>query len=63
MALNQHQAWEELDHTLDTNLTESWHAMSTALYKRDGKWESVFQLKETAGTNTKQEPQNIFDNQ
>jgi hypothetical protein len=49
MTLDQRQAWEELDKSLDARLTRSWRAMSTKPYKENGKWQSVFQLKETAG--------------
>jgi hypothetical protein len=49
MTLDQRQAWEELDKSLDARLTRSWHVMSTKPYKEIGKWQSVFQLKETAG--------------
>jgi hypothetical protein len=49
MTLDQRQAWEELDKSIDTELTGSWRVMSTKPYKENGKWQSVFQLKETAG--------------
>jgi hypothetical protein len=49
MALDQRQAWEELDSSIEVRLTSVWRAMSTKPYKENGKWQSVFQLKETAG--------------
>jgi hypothetical protein len=49
MALEQRQAWQELDASISPRLTDPWRAMSTQPYKRDGKWQSVFHIQDTGG--------------
>lgn len=49
MAASQKEAWDDINQSIDPELTSRWATMSTEPFLENGKWTSVFTLKQISG--------------